>query len=272
MRLLILLFALIGTAHAQGASYLGLCHKDFDCKAVERTWLNQTVITTGWLENTFGESCKCADELLQSDKTKVIRVHLVNSPCMRNRRCGRYEVFSGENTTSVTRKLYKQDPTFMAKFNKVVHRFKQRLEQAKGVVACYVSPCLECDLNVRARKKLLNLVHAAVPNCVLVDSPLRGACVPGTVCERHGESPVVTGKCITDLDGADGSRIDLAKFVKLSKSCDISYYWEPWMNCIRGSFVDPRKRNCKYDRSYFDRTRNILCQSFLRPLYGTCSR
>ena len=271
MKWLLVLCALVSTAHAQGASYLGLCHKDFDCTAVERTWRDSGIIFTGWLENTFGASCKCGDRLLRSHKQKVIRVHLVNSPCMRNKRCGRYEVLYRETAASASRKVLRNDIRFYRKFNTVLTRFKKRIEQANDGLLCYLSPCLECDLNVKARKKLLNLVRLAVPECIPVDSPLRGSCVSGAVCERHGESPMVSGACITDLDGVDGSKIDLARFVRLSKKCDISYYWEPWMNCNRGSFIDPRKRNCKYDNSYFDKTRGILCQSFLRPLFGTCS-
>jgi hypothetical protein len=271
MRLLIVLLALTGTVHAQGASYLGLCHKDFDCKAVERTWQDSSVIFTGWLENTFGASCKCGERLLSSTKHKVIRVHLINSPCMRNKRCGKYEVLYRETAASATRKVLRNDERFYRKFNAVLDRFKKRIDKAKDGLTCYLSPCLECDLNVKARKKLLNLVRLAVPQCIPVDSPLRGRCVSGEICERHGESPVVSRACITDLDGVDGSKIVLARFVRLSKDCDISFYWEPWMNCIRGSFVDPRKRNCKFDSSYFDKTRRILCQSFLRPLFGTCS-
>jgi hypothetical protein len=43
------------------------------------------------------------------------------------------------------------------------------------------------------------------------------------------------------------------------------------MNCIRGSFVDPRKRDCKYDKSMYDYTKGILCHSLLDQFSATCS-
>ena len=271
MRVLIVLLALMATAQAQGASYLALCHPSTDCKAVKRTWSGQDTIITGWLEQTFGSQCKCADELLQSRKAKVIRVHLINSPCMRNGRCGKYELLYGETADSASKKVRRGNRQFLHKFDRIVRRFRNRLNRATGSVQCFVSPCLECDLDGRARTLLAARVSAMLPGCNIVDNPIRTACLPGYVCEKHGASPRLTAPCIVDLDGVDGTDINVDKFASRYRHCDIAFYWEHWMNCIRGPFVDPRKRDCKYDRSMYDYTKGILCHSFLGQSFDTCS-
>jgi hypothetical protein len=269
MRLLLVWLLLAVPLAAAQESYLAMCHRQWNCKAQEVAWLARGFAITGWLENTFGQTCECADRLLQLDIPKTIRVHLINSPCMRNKRCGRYEVLYNETAASASRKVMRGNRQMMRKFNKVVEAFRRRLEQAKGAVTCYVSPCLECDLYEPARRRLADIVSAAVPSCTIVDSPYRRRCLSGTVCEKHGENPRVNEPCIVDLDGIDGATIDVGSFVERYKSCDITYYWEPWMNCIRGEFKDPRSRNCKY-KEEFSSLQGLLCQYYY-PSLDICS-
>ena len=252
-------------------SFLALCHKDWNCNATISLYNGQETIYSGWLENTFGQQCKCADRLLSDARPKVIRAHLINSPCMRNKRCGRYEVLYKETTASASRKVIRNDKRFFKKFDQVVTTFKNRLDKASGNVRCYVSPCLECDLYERARRILINRVSNTLPNCSVVDNPYRQRCIGGTICEKHGTNPSLNRPCIVDLDGIDGQTVNLRRYVALYKHCDLTYYWESWMNCIRGDFVEPRQRNCKYHRSIFEFTRGILCQYFSDQFLDTCS-
>jgi hypothetical protein len=228
-------------------SLLGMCHKKWNCERTEA--LFKSTITTGWLENTFGTECACADKLLQSSKPKVIRVHLVNSVCMRNRRCGRYELLYGETKASASRKINRGDARILGGFNAILERAAKRIESSKGNLQCYISPCLECDLNASARRVLFTAVSARLPNCVLVDNPHRQSCLKGYVCESHGAHPEVRKPCIVDMDGSDGRFIDVNSWVEKYSSCDLRFYWEPWMNCntaVGGRFVDPRKRVCRF--------------------------
>lgn len=256
---------------AAAPSFLAMCHKDWNCKATKRLYAGQDEIITGWLENTFAPDCKCADELLSDSRKKVVRIHLINSPCMRNKRCGRYEVLYKETAASASRKVLRGDKRFLAKFDAVLERAARRLEKSKGDLQCYISPCLECDLNERARRHLAVRVSRRLPDCILVDSPHRQRCIPGTVCEKHGNNPDLSRSCIVDLDGTDGATINVQRFARRYRSCDIRYYWEPWMNCNRGSFVDPRRRNCRYGSEMFSYTKGILCQYFY-PSSDICSR
>jgi hypothetical protein len=268
--LAVLLLAFIAINKAEATpSLLSLCHPQTNCKAVERLWNGQDTIVTGWLEKTFADDCQCADRLLASDKTKVVRIHLMNGPCMRNKRCGRYEPFFGYNKNSANHAVHNPNSRLMRRFTAVLDTTAKRLNGVKNLT-CYVSPCLECDLNASARRVLLNHVSVALPHCNLVDNPHGQNCVKGYICERHGQNPKLSAPCIVDLDGKDGREIDVKKWVDRYKHCDLAYYWEPWMNCIRESFVDPRKRDCKYPLQIYKRTKELLCRYFSHLSFGTC--
>ena len=270
MKLLItLLCALVASsAYGQGASLLGLCHPDFKCDSIKRLFVGQEVIVTGWLENTFGTTCSCADSLLNDPRPKIVRVHIVNSPCLRNKRCGPYEVFYGESIESASTQFGRGRGKAVNKFKRSLARLKKRLAGAQNLT-CYLSPCLECDLNGRARRVMADMVSAVLPDCRIVDSVYRQRCLPGSICEKHGDKPRVTKPCIVDLDGTDGREVDLENWIESYKECDLAYYWEPWMNCMGDSFKDPRARTCSNNGSVIRRIRGVICQYFY-PLLGTC--
>lgn len=268
MRFILLLLAVMGNAYGQAPSLLGLCHRDWNCDATVKFYSNQEPLILGWLEGTFAKDCKCADKLLNDPRQKIIRVHLSNSPCMRNKRCGPYEVLYRQTAASASREFVRGKGRAVTRFKQVLERFKQRLSNVSNVT-CYVSPCLECDLNGRARRIMASMVSVALPSCNIVDSPYRQRCIDGAICEGHGVAPRVSKPCIVDLDGIDGATIDVKKYVERNRACDLTYYWEPWMNCIRGEFVDPQRRNCRYNSSIFDYTKRIICQYFY-PSLDTC--
>jgi len=263
----VFLLVLLGALEVKAApSLLGICHKNWNCSATVRLYEKQDSIVLSYLERTFGDNCFCVNRLLKDPRPKIVRVHVMNGPCMRNKRCGRYEPFYGYTIASANRDILRG--------GKLLKKYQLLLEQVKkrftGVnkLTCYVSPCLECDLNERARRVLGNLVSATLPTCNLVDNPLKSSCIKGYTCEKHGDAPRVDRPCIVDLDGTDGSKVDIKKWMAKYSHCDLRYYWEPWMNCIRGQFVDPRERNCNYNQSIFE---GALCRSFLLPSSATCS-
>ena len=246
-----MLFAIMATAQAQGTSYIGLCNKSWPCKETLSTWSGQDTITTGWLEDSFGNSCECANTILKSEKPKTIRVHLANGPCLRNNRCRRGDVFYGYTIASANRAALKAESILRDRLNRLAIRLKSRIDSSRGPLNCYVSPCLECDLNGPARKALIDSVSGYLPGCVVVDNPLRSSCLRGTVCERHGISPGLKRPCISDLDGTEAkSAVDLKAFYRNTRQCDIRFYWSAWMNCNpignTPRFVDPSARDCSH--------------------------
>lgn len=239
--------SLSASAQPLGVSYLGICNPTWQCGRSIKALEGQDTIRTGWIEGTFGNSCDCADRLLQDPRPKEVRVHLANGPCMRNRRCGRHEVFYGYTIASSNRAIKRGDRRLAKRFERVAVRTRERIGRSRGPLTCYVSPVLESDNDAEARKILHRLAGAYLPGCTLVDNPLRGKCIRGTVCERHGPDPGLSRPCIADLDGAWGKDVSISAFVRNTRRCDMSLLWTPELNCndSRGhTFIDPRKRNC----------------------------
>ena len=142
----ILILALVTTCSQASAapalSYLGLCQKSWPCEKSLSAFKGQSVIRTGWLERTFGSKCPCAERLLNDRRPKEIRVHLSNGPCLRNKRCGPYEVFYGETIATANRKVKAGDKKLLDKFVAVAKQLDGRLAKSKGELTCYVSPML----------------------------------------------------------------------------------------------------------------------------------
>jgi hypothetical protein len=240
-------------AHAQqtAMSYLALCGKSWPCAESLRAYDGLPVIRTGWLERSFASDCACAETILQDERPKEIRVHLANGPCMRNRRCGRHEVFFGYTIASANRAAMRPESRLVRRYRQQLERLGVRLGSSRGGLSCYVSPVLEADINEGARKELHRLAGAYLPHCTLVDNPLRRRCIPGMVCEKHGPEPKLQSPCIADLDGVSAYETDPALFIERTKHCDLSFLWAHGFNCNpRGeSFVaDPLKRDCSVAR------------------------
>ena len=246
---------------APGLSYLALCQKSWPCERSLLAFKGQKVIRTGWLEQTFAEDCRCADKLLDDPRPKEIRVHISNGPCLRNRRCGPYEVFSGESIASANRKVKAGDKKLIDKFVAVAKKLAARLAESKGGLTCYVSPMLESDLDEEARTVLHNITRDLLPGCSLVDSPHRRPCLPNTICESHGAAPRVKRPCIADMDGAPAEGEDELKFLRATKRCDLSLLWGLGLNCntaLGQKFIDPRKRDCVRPKSYYENLARYL--------------
>lgn len=232
-----------------GQSYLGMCHPTWPCKV---SLQQLTHLNTGWLEHTFGEACPCADRLLRSRKPKIVRVHLLNGPCLRNKRCGRYEAFHGMSIAKANRLVAREDPKLLAKITAIMQRASKRIAKARAPVTCFVSACLECDLGYEQRLYLAKMAASFFPQCNIVDNPVRGRCLSGYVCEKHGPDPKLKAPCIADLDGVPLESVDVKKYLENTKQCAVRYLWTYAYNCISGDkFVDPRERNCKIAEEYF---------------------
>lgn len=253
--LLTLIAALITTfsaANAQtvGLSYLGMCHATWPCEESLTPFDGLDTIRLGWLENTFGAACPCVDTMLKDPRPKEVRVHIANGTCFpeRGRRCGRYEVFAGESIWSAERKIIKKDKKILERFKRVARRLRRRLAGAENLT-CYVSPVLESDFNEKARRVLHRITASILPSCRRVDSVHLRACLPGVICEVHGDKPQLTAPCFADLDGVDMEATSIGDFLEGTKQCIQSHLWAFEMNCLDvypRTFIDPRKRVCVY--------------------------
>lgn len=249
---------LAGSASAEnvGLSYLGICNPTWRCERSLNAFRYSDTIRTGWIEQTFGRACPCADQLLQDERLKEIRVHLANGPCMRNARCARGEVFYGFTVASANRDLKRPNSTIAKRFKKLAERLKERLSRARGALVCYVSPIMEADVKERQRLILHRIAGAYLPHCTLVDNPHKRPCLPDTVCEQHGPAVTVKAPCITDLDGVSAYDTHVPTYLRSSAKCDLSFLWAHGFNCNKReeSFAgEPSKRNCRGASDDIDR-------------------
>lgn len=227
----------------EGESFLGLCHQRFPCERAKALLSKKPTLVFGWLDGTFNDSsdkhqqCPCGTELLNDHREKVVRVHIINGPGLRNQRLQKHELGYGFTVTSldqeVLRGLSEEAPTkFIQQYRERLKKVASQIKEAKGKSSCYLSPCLECDLSEASRKRLLNIAREEVPECKLVDNPLKKSCIPGYICETHQATQSKPAPCIADMDGVDQSEIDYQKWSDVHQHCLIRFKWQRWYNLL----------------------------------------
>jgi hypothetical protein len=233
-----------------GASYLGMCHREWPCDRSLKVFEGLEVKRVGWLHMTFGPpQCPCAQKFLGLPGKKEIRVHLTNGTCFRERGrvCGSQEPFRGLSLIAASKKLERSNPQLIHRLKKSWQGLKPlvlRAEESGGKV--YLSPCLECPLSQKARRRMFTLAGDMFPGSILVDSVLTQQCLPGSVCEKHGASPKVKPPCIVDTDGIDFRGLDLSRFKGSAELCEMGFLWSRGMNLLpEEGFIDPRRRSGK---------------------------
>jgi hypothetical protein len=234
-----------------GASYLGMCHKDWPCEKSLKVFDGLEVKRVGWLHMTFGPpQCPCAQRFLELSGEKEIRVHLTNGTCFkeRGRICGPQEPFRSLSILEASRKLERNNPQLIDRLELSWKRLKPLLRKAEAAgVKVYLSPCLECPLSQKARRRMISLASEMFPGTIMVDSVLTQRCLKGSVCEKHGARPRVKSPCLVDTDGISFLDIDISRFTASAASCDIGFLWSRGMNLLpeKKGFIDPRKRKGK---------------------------
>ena len=227
----------------EGESLLGLCHQRFPCKKAQAILSKEGPLVFGWLDGTFNNSatnedkCPCGSELLGDKRSKIVRVHIINGPGLRNRRLQRHELGYGFTISTLDREILKypsanQDSQFLQNFRLRLRAVADQIKTAGGSITCYISPCLECDLTDESRKKLLEIAAEEIPACQLVDNPLKKSCLPGYICETHQVKKSKPAPCIADMDGVDQRDVDLAVWRELHKHCLLMFKWQDWYNLL----------------------------------------
>ena len=240
----VLLFAVNAQAQTNhGISALGLCSIRFDCEGFLESFPANSVIRTGWLDNTFGDDCPCAAKLLSKPQRKIVRVHLLNGPGLRNRRLGDYEVLAGEAVASAEGKILKKDPQLLARYRERLNKLRLLFAGAVNT-ELLLSACLENNFSKGARQVLHDEALQVFPSVRLVDNPLRDSCISGLICEFHGTPGQKRPPYIVDTDGLDLTEIDLIKLSNEHKSALFVLAWAHGSNGSlgKGPFKDPRVR------------------------------
>lgn len=243
-----------------GVSYIGMCSSRFPCSEA----LSIQPEAIGYLADAFGHKCQCVQEALKSPKLRYVRVHISNGTCFpeRGRRCGRGDVFYNETQKSAERKILNANARTYLRFNARLMSTIQLLEQSEREVR--YSPMMESPFRGAVRRKLLKVVENAVGKERTVDSVVNQKCIPGYICERHGDSPQYQAgeRCISDLDGITLFDANLENLKSRSEQCEAILYWTYGCNLLpynyKGSFIPPLRRNSRLEGWEIDGLRKCL--------------
>lgn len=267
--LAIAIFTLSRAAHGQavpGASYIGMCSRNFPCERALRVFDVLEPGETkaiGYLHGTFGSRCGCVVKFLsETAGPKYVRVHLADGTCFpeRGRSCLKGSVFRGERLLSAEKKVLRRDGRMLARFRKAIFEVREQHKPfiADSSITFRYSPCLECPFGRPARRVLHQVARRYLPGDSLVDSPLQKSCLDSAICEQHGDEPRVPrqGRCITDLDGISIEASDLTKFAERSRNCEAMFYWSFGFNLLpynySGPFIPPMARGAQATEREFE--------------------
>jgi len=243
-----------------GASYIGMCNPNFPCDRAMKALQDSRTKAIGYLADSFGHECSCVRRFLKVPGGKYVRVHLANGTCFpeRGRKCGKYDVFYRETQKTAQRKLEKKDKNLLRRYRASIMRTKAILGSEREDLILRYSICLECNLSDKARRVLLSEALKHFPQEAIVDSPIRHNCLPGLICEKHGDSPSYRRgqQCISDLDGITMFEGDVERLKRRSRQCEAIFYWTFGFNLLpygySGKFIYPYARTDRPDEWEFE--------------------
>lgn len=269
--LLLFAFLLCRQANAQdnnlGASYIGMCHRKFPCDDALAVFNGLDVARVGWLAVTFGKTCTCPKRFLALPGRKLVRVHLINGTCFkeRGRSCAADEVFYQETIASADKKFKQKNAGIVRRYRRALQATQRVLRGIDADTTLLLSLCLECPLSNRARAVMLTEAQKVFSEGVTwVDSVLSQRCLPGLVCEKHGGAPRVGSPCVVDTDGDSFLSLDVPIFIEAGRACEAALLWAPRFNLLcpdATGFIPPLSRSCIPTKADFKVLRSWLVYS-----------
>lgn len=193
---------------------------------------------------TFGEDVAPLRQLISRVQPKIVRIHLINTTCVRNQNCGKYEVgydYTISTFDSAVRNKKKTILSFVAKATKVYHDLSVEFPETKFLI----SPALEHNLSNQSFRILADTVLSVWPEVQLVNSPMQFPAerYKRAWLEGHGPS-APTYVDINSLDGVDVTDIAVVPWLKRFNKIKVLYVWTRSYNCRnQGPFEDPRARH-----------------------------
>jgi len=225
-----------------GRDYYAVQSKYWNINATLKYRMNGTM-ATGNLDNTFGEKLDNVRAVIANFKPTYHRVHLINGPCIRNQRCGKYEIGYGYNKSSFDKAVSQRNP-------KILKYVRDRTALYRTLAGTFldttfiVSPELEHDLSKNSWRILADEIRKVWPGVLLSNSPDGGISIErylGSWIERHGNTPQ-SDTDISSLDGIDATQINIDAWKARVRNAKIAYVWQGTDNCFSNGWQDPRLR------------------------------
>lgn len=135
--------------------------------------------------------------------------------------------------------------TFGSKHLKIAIREAERLNDLAAkhpAIKWYFSPYLEHNLSASSMLKVMKEIERHSTNLILVNSPFKGAILPGYVNECHGEhGKPISGRYIWSADGDSIVDLDVEKLKQLHAKAELFCLWNSQLN-LRMSDSDTTPR------------------------------
>lgn len=199
----------------------------------------------GYLDWTFSSKVSHFQHLLDVLRSDFVRVHLLNTTCVRNRNCGAYEPVAGYSISSLDKAIKNKNAAILRHVRERTLIYKA-YGDAYFLTKFLISPALEHDLSAQAWRVLADTVKSVWPEVQLVNSALKnnGERYKGAWRECHGKNPPKDCE-ITSLDGEDISDISISTWIANTRGNRLTGKWSRSYNCRNqaDNFTDPRKRN-----------------------------
>lgn len=202
------------------------------------------------LWGTFGKEKSCIERYLKQNRRRehLLQIHLTNEAGRRNSRLRSGELYPRASVRRYNRLLEKGRANRTYARIRRITRFVETVKREKTKLV--LSLGLEDNFTKRARVKLLEKAQEIWPYS-LAFNPVGDNCmgVPsGARCESHSLRPRFKGHpCSWSNDGKDILEIDLREQLERVKNCDIIYLWDAGSQGIKNGFIDPKKREFKFD-------------------------
>jgi len=269
-----------------GISAFAIQHKDFPCDIFLDSLKGIEKVHVSILWNTFGTEMACLQRLVNHPQLASLQIHTINEVCVRNGRCGLWEVAEGESLASWKWKLENLEPRLVFKIQTYLADISDFVTQEivpRGI-QCYIDPALETRLDFRGMENLVQIHRDFFPTCN-IQSNFGGV---GDSKEVHGSSASAIAPCMANLDGEDidfperdsnfWNQIPSHKvrsYIDRFAHCQVVYLWTCESNCIGEMWEYPRYRNCPDHKWAFHLTTNLIREAqgyyFQEPildLYG----
>lgn len=262
--------------------YLGIQSRHWNCEASLNAVKNLPEIRATFLYNTFGKSFDCLDKLVRLPNFKAIKIHLINGPCRRSNRCGRYELLPNLRRMDWDARLQTPDAKTIAAIERYVRRAALWVHSIPPEVEIFISPELESDLGKRAGTNLMAIVKPWFPTAKFVWNPVgynRARIRNADFLEKHGQG--VKGDVVS-LDGDDIGfhkrpchpmapcvpEDNVPYFLGNNEEAVFAGLWVREFNCVLSpQFSDPRTRTGCKSPSVFRLAQKLLEEAFKAPVH-----
>jgi len=245
---------------AKGAlcnDHLFLLQKNYNYKEAAKFTYDNEVL--GLLDYTPGTDLSPLRYVLSNSNPRMVRVHLIDTVCVRNQNCGKYSPVSGYTIKSLNEALSNGKARGVTEHLKArASLYKTLFERFPGPTPL-ISPFLEHNMTPAAYRAGADAVKEIWPEVQLVNNPMGGVGFEryrGALWEDHGKTPNKNAD-INSLDGDEITDIDVGSWLQNSSNQLFRCRWTRSFNCRTAEWQDPRVRKACPTKAIMKQVQNI---------------